>query len=320
MAKKSNTANATVNEVLKNEVQAQDQAVKVSPYATNAMRPAIIARSLSGKKKAIDTKIAEEAGVAKETLDQWKYNVQALYEAAVEYHEALDTENEKTAEQAVWDCWKTILKAGEKFVLSPNMFVREKDVENIRVYATCMNEEHVAGVGFVATYTGLDKFRGKIETRLALRIAGNAILKDSDREIIQEFQKASRRVESASKILNGYIDTNGKTEVPSIGAKIADAEQALEELTATLKAAKVKNIEKFTGRQKALITNLKAEKKSAEDRLKKWEAVTEKLADKYEELINALDSIEDSQEVELPKQTASEISAVVQAAAAKVTK
>lgn len=313
---KNNNANATVNEILKNEADQSQPTKTVSPYATNAMRPAIIARSLDGKKRAITPQMASEAGVSKETLDQWKYNVECLYKAALEYHEAIGTDSEAQAEQVVWDCWRNILKAGEKVVLSPNMFVRQKDIENIRVYATALTEEHVHGVGFVATYTGLDKFRGKIETRLALRIAGNAILKDDDREVIQEFQKANRRVIAAGNILNGYVD--GKTEVPSIGAKIADAEQALEDLTATLKAAKIRNIEKYTGRQKALITNLKREKKAAEDRLKKWSEVVEKLADKYEELINTLDSIEDAQEVELPKQTAAEISETVKAAAEKV--
>ena len=306
---------ATINEVLKNEMATTKA---LSPYATNAMRPAIIARSLDGKKRAITPQMAEQAGVSKDTLDQWKYNVSVLYEAATDYHEALGTDNEAAAEQACWDAWRKILMAGEKVALAPKMFVRKKDVENIRVYATALKEQHVAGVGFVGSYTGIDQFRGKIETRLALRIAGNAILKDDDREIIEDFQKASRRVTAAGNILNGYTD--GKTEVPSIGAKIADAEQALDELTATLKAAKVKNIEKYVGRQKAQIANLKAEKKAAEDRLKRWSEVVEKLADKYEQLIESLDSIEDAQEVELPVQTVGEVSAVVKAAAEKASK
>ena len=279
----------TTKEALKAEM---NKPVNPSAHATNAMRPAIIAKALEGRTKAITLKMAEDAGVTKERLDDWKTNVQSLYDAACEYHESLDTEDEAQAEQRVWDVWRRIIAVGNADALSPKMFIRRKDVENIRVYATGIEAKHVQGVGFVGTYTGVEKFRGIIEVRLALRIAGNAILQDADREIMDKYQKAVRTVKKCNDEINGY--TRGKTVVASLASRIADAQASLDAVTEALKAAGVKNVEELTSKQTQAVQILKDELKKATTRRDKFQKVINDLQKEYDEIVNTLDSIEDS--------------------------
>lgn len=284
---------AKTTDLLKQELE---NTKTLSAYATNAMRPAIIQRALDGKKRAITKKMAEEAGVAEESLDSWIYNVQSLYDSCVAFHEAIGTDSEKEAEQLAWDVWKTILKAGEKSALTPTLLVREKDVETLRVYACEIEHVLVQGVAPVAVYTGVEKFRGMVETRLAIRIAGNATLKDGDAEILKQYQKAVRMVARAQEVIDGIDD--GKNKVSSIGAQITDAETKLKEMKESLEAAGVKDPERFTARAQAALNSLKKTEKDAKARLAKWSKVQKDLEAKYNEIEARLDSIEGAQAAE----------------------
>lgn len=305
---------AKTTDLLKQELE---NTKTLSAYATNAMRPAIIQRALDGKKRAITKKMAEEAGVTEERLNEWIYNVQKLYEACTAFHEAIGTDTEKEAEQICWDVWKSILKAGEKSVLTPTLLIREKDIETLRVYACEIEHVLVQGVAPVAVYTGIEKFRGLVETRLAIRIAGNATLKDGDAEILKQYQKAVRMVARAQEVIDG------KNKVSSIGAQIADAEKKLKEMKDSLEAAGVKDPERFTARAQAALNSLKKTEKDAKARISKWAKIQKDLEAKYDEIEARLDSIEGAQAAEdIPetKESSEEIEARLKALLAKTAK
>lgn len=261
-----------------------------SLYAINAMRPAILARAIEGGKRAIRKGDAEESGVRPEEFEEWLNTVNNLYEASCDFYEALGTEEEAQAEAEVALRWKLCVQCGEADALTPKMYIRPTDVHNCRVWACEIDTKTVRNVGVVPVYTGKDKFRGIIETRIALRIAGNAALKDEDRATLETYEKACKAVDSANKLINGY--TEGKTIVSSIDAQIQDAQNVLDQVTEALKSAGVENVEELTGRQKAAVKNLKDEKEKAEKKLKKWSKVKSDTQAAYDAIVAKLDKIE----------------------------
>lgn len=279
--------NATVN-VLTEELAKTPE--KHSLYAINAIRPAILQRAIDGSKRAIRLKDAEESGVRKEEYKEWLNTVENLYDASVEFYKSLGTDGEAEAEAEVAKRWKLCVQCGESDVLTPNMYIRPTDVHNCRVWAAEIDTKNVRKIGTVGVFTGKDKFRGIIETRIALRIVGNAILDDDDRDTIDTYEKACKAVDNANKILNGY--TKGDTVVSSINAQIIDAENVLTQIANALRSAGVENVDELTGRQKAIVDSLKEQKKKAEDKLKKWSKVKSDIQSKYDAIVDTLDAIE----------------------------
>lgn len=284
---KNNTNTATI------DTAAVKEAVKesgVSQYAPNAMRPLIIQKSLDGQRRAINRNQAEDCGL-ESAFESWVYMVGRLYEGALAYSNAIGKDNEDATRESLWDAWKQLLKVGEEDALHPRMWVREKDVENLRVLAAESDELHIDGVGFVPTVKGKVAFRSKIEIRLACRIAGNATLDDDDRQTILDMRKAERSIKTAEEILHG----NGKTGddfVPGVNALIAAAEKDREELRHSLELANVKEPERFLKEKTARVNDLNKRKDAAEKRLKKAKTNKEGLQTKYDEIIARLDAIE----------------------------
>jgi len=284
---KNTNKNTNIN--VNAQAAAAQEEPKLSPYATNAMRPAIIQKSIDGVRRAITPKMCEDCGVSEISLVEWKYNVSRLYEAAVEYSRAIGTDSEQEREQEVWDTWRTIIRVGEEDRFHPNMFVRRKDVENLRVLAAESDEMYVKGIGFIPTVKGQEAFRSKVEIRLALRIAGNKTLNDRQREVLKDYQKAERVIKQADMILQGY--TQGKTTVPAISAQITEAEQELATLQDILKKAGA-DADKLTKRQQGVVKTLKEQQKAAEERKKKYAKILKDNAESYEQIIDSLDAIE----------------------------
>lgn len=264
-------------------------------FAINAMRRPILMRAISGSRRAINKDEALDGGCSASAFSQWKSDIEDLYDSAVDFYESLSSDDQKTIDDAEAEClkvWKRILRAGEETPLQPRMYVRDTDAHNMRVWA-CESETRVVnGIGTVGVYTGLDKFRGIIETRIALRIAGNAILKDEDREILDAYDKAEKSIKSAEQILNGY--QQGKTVVPSIDAQIKDAQDTLDKIVEALTFAgtPADTITELTKRQKQLVSDLKETKDSAEKKLAKWTKVRDANEDAYNEIKADLDKIE----------------------------
>lgn len=303
----SKKVEVTANEVLES---LQYETEKLSPYATNAMRPAIIRKSLDGRTKAIDAPYCEKVGVSKERLQDWKYNTDTLYDASVAYSKSLGTDSEEKARNELYTIWKRIIKVGEEDALHPNMFIREKDVENLRVLAAESTQEYIPGIGFVPTLRGKEQFRGVIEIRLALRIAGNATLTDIERDTVADYKKAVKVIDSTRKLLFGYVNQQGE-EIPSLYDQVETAQAEKDALVAVLKKTKGANIEKLTKRNDAVIKNLDEQIEAAQNRLEKALKVEKDLKDDYDKIVARLDAIEGAVEEkpEAPAKTRNEIKA-----------
>lgn len=286
MSKKNVNATAVLTE------QLEKSPTTTAMYAINAMRRPILVRAIEGSRRAVREADAEESGCSKEAFKAWKNDVQDLYDSAVDFYESLGTDEESEAEAECLKVWQRILRAGEEKPLQPRMYIRPTDAHNLRVWACESETKQVRGIGTVGVYTGVDRFRGIIETRIALRIAGNAILDDEDREIISTYEKACKSVDSATKLLHGY--TEGKTVVASIDAQIADAKKTLDAVETALKQAgqSADVIAELTGRQRAVVSDLKTAKTNAEKKLKKWSKVKDEFEPKYEAIRQGLDAIE----------------------------
>ena len=284
----NNATNVTANEILSGLLYESE---KLSPYATNAMRPAIIRKSLIGRTKAIDASFCEECGITKERLSDWRYNVDTLYQASCEYSRAIGTGDEDKRREELWMIWKRIIKVGEEDALHPNMFLREKDVENLRVMAAESTHEYIPGKGFVATTRGKEQFRGFLEIRIALRIAGNATLTDTERDTVTDYRKAVKTIKAARELLEGHVTNNGE-EVQSLYDQVATVEKEREDLVNDLKGSKGVDISKRTKRHDALIKQLNQQIDSAQKRLEKYLKVEKDLREDYNTIVNRLDAIE----------------------------
>lgn len=273
------TANVTANEIL----SSLSTTAPASPYAANAMRPALIRKSIDGRTKAIDADFAGSCGVSVERLHDWSANVDAVYDAACAYSVAIGNEDEAEKREALAKRWAFLVKAGEEDALHPNIVIRDKDTENLRVLAAESTHEFVKGIGFVPTNRGKLQFRGLIEIRLAMRIAGNATLSDDERETVTNYQQATKIVKQTRDLLIG--STRGDVDIPSIYEKIDEAQEEFDALTDAP--------DKVVNRYNRLIDDLKKQATAAETRLDKYLKVRKELREKYQAIVARLEAIED---------------------------
>lgn len=250
-------------------------------YAINAMRQAIIAAYNTGNKKAIDQTVAEAGGATKERFDQWVQWVNDLRETAVNYNRVIDNKDSSTKERAsakgrLFAQWRKIIKVGEENLFHPNMFVREEDAEIISGFARTFTTTSVVKV-FAPKSEMI--FRKEIETFLGIRISGNAMLNDSERDTLKDYYAAKKTLASADKMLNGETTENKHT--PGIEENIISAKKDLEIAEKMLVGMGVKEEEipehALTATYRVKIAEFEAAKKQAEKSRKEAQATIDKL-------------------------------------------
>ena len=273
-----------------------------SEYAINAMRDAIIFAHNYPQcnKKAITEAMALENGATTERFNQWVYWVENLRETVVAYCElkqvkGADPKELAAARGRIFAAWRTILKVGEENVFHPNMFLIPEDIESLVGY----NET------FMATYKGTQFantskviFRKYVESLLGCRIAGNAVLKDADRDTLAEYYGAERAIDKANKALNG-TDKNTKdgvvTHVKGIIENIADLTTRISDGEAMLKGFGVSDEDiaqnSMLGALRANLRELEASKVSAEKSRKEAEETKAKHAERVTEIESMLNSL-----------------------------
>ena len=165
-------------------------------YNINAMRPALIAAHKDNNKKALTKDQATGAGVGIDYFNQWVQDVNALRETIYDYvtkkHDpSADKAVVNTAREQIFPKWKTILEAGEKSKTTKELRVSEFDVDSLVGYA----EKFMAtGAGTQIAGTTQQIFRKYVESLLGVRIAQNTVLSDEDRDILDAYYKAARRI------------------------------------------------------------------------------------------------------------------------------
>lgn len=247
-------------------------------YNYNAMRPALIAAHNLGNKKAINKDTVNAFGIQDEQFEEWKKDIKKLYEAALEYHKLFRkptltwTAEDTTAltdieQKKILPAWANLLHAGEKSKESRELRVlpNHDPMWILRYISKIIN---VADIGSVDSDAGFDVFRKGIETEIGLRIAQNGILTESDRDIIERYQSASRRVSSCNTIA--------------------------EELLKELESAK-SNLDKFADKGEEIKAVMTAIVKTVEEKIsanneskKQAQATVDELKGKYDEIVGKL--------------------------------
>ena len=179
-------------------------------YNINAMRPVIVAAHSAEycNSKAITKEMVVGAGVDNEYFVRWQSDVNALRETVCEYvklkHDtSAKDEDVYAARERIFPKWKTILEAGENTKETRELHVTPYDVDSLVGYA-----EQFMGTsrGTVISFTTTQIFRKYVEALLGCRIAQNAVMSDKDRDILQAYYSAQRRIQNC-------IDTASELKV-----------------------------------------------------------------------------------------------------------
>lgn len=169
-------------------------------YNINAMRPVIVCAHGAEycNSKAITKEMVVGAGVDMSYFVKWQADVDALRETVCEYiklkHDtSAKDENVYASRERIFPKWKTILEAGENTKEAKELHVTPYDVDSLVGYA----EQFMAtSRGTMITFTTKQIFRKYVEALLGCRIAQNAVMTDGDRDILQSYYSAQRRIQN----------------------------------------------------------------------------------------------------------------------------
>lgn len=209
-------------------------------YNINAMRPAIIVAHGADycNSKAITKEMVLGASVDMSYFVKWQGDVNALRDTICEYvklkhdHNAKD-EDVYAARERIFPKWKTILEAGENTKESKELHVTPYDVDSLVGYA----EQFMAtSRGTAITYTTQQIFRKCVESLLGCRIAQNAVLSDKDRDTLQAYYSAQRRIQNC-------IDTASELKVQKTNYESMKADAKSEPMFLKFIDRKIKEIE-----------------------------------------------------------------------------
>ena len=273
---------------------------EVREFAINAMRDAIISQSLNGVNHAITKDEAVKSGTTEERWNQWVMWVSDLRDACQHYAELQADRNTpevgklmKAAEGKVWAQWRSILKVGEEDLFHKNMFVRRSDAEKLTAFAGNITYVYVPGKGKVPAVTGKNNFRKMVETFLAARISGNAMLSDAQRDVIKGYTSAVNTEKKMTEVLDGKGDEIGLRKTLTI------KEETYNATVEALKAAKLseEQITAIAAPAKAAYDAVKKEVDTAEKAIKNAQDTQKELKEQYEEITGLLDALEAPQEL-----------------------
>ena len=169
-------------------------------YNINAMRPVIVCAHGAEycNSKAITKEMVVGAGVDTSYFVKWQADVDALRETVCEYvklkHDtSAKDEDVYASRERIFPKWKTILEAGENTKEAKELRVTPYDVDSLVGYA----EQFMAtSRGTMITFTTKQIFRKYVEALLGCRIAQNAVMTDGDRDTLQAYYSAQKRIQN----------------------------------------------------------------------------------------------------------------------------
>ena len=209
-------------------------------YNINAMRPVIVVAHGADycNSKAITKEMVVGAGVDMQYFVKWQNDVNALRDTVCEYvklkhdHSAKD-EDVYAARERIFPKWKAILETGENSKESKELHVTPYDVDSLVGYA----EQFMAtSRGTTITYTTVQIFRKYVESLLGCRIAQNAVLSDGDRDTLQAYYSAQRRIQNC-------IDTASELKTQKESFELMKKEAENEPMFLKFIERKIKEVE-----------------------------------------------------------------------------
>lgn len=256
-----------------------------------------LAHNEFGNKKALSKTDFTEHGLSEQVFDQWEAYVEEMRQQVIEYNKLAQSRDASDQDIAnalghVWAAWRAVLKQGTESEYNKNFFVRENDAHMIAEWAGLTAISTARGKQWTtATKTN---FRRNVEIAIGIRMAGNAMLSDDQRDLIQAYEGAKKTVKNMTDALNDKIE-KGKT-TPGLRTVLRGTEKGLEDmqkLVSTLKVSdedKKKLLEKYefaVTQAKAAVTDAEKKLKDAQD------TIDEKQMD-YDKLIATLKSVGDN--------------------------
>lgn len=170
-------------------------------YNFNTMRPVIIIAHNNGNTKAINKDMVDGAEIDNRYFIQWQSDVNKLRETVLDYvtkkknarFDSSITEGDVyAARERIFPKWKEVLRVGEADKTSKELHVQESDIEDLIGFAWDFMK---TTRGTVETGVSQQIFRKKVEALLGCAIAKNMMLNDHDRDVLDAYYKASKRVQ-----------------------------------------------------------------------------------------------------------------------------
>ena len=282
-----------------------------SPFKVNAIRDALIVAHSNNNSKAIDTKICEECGIVKETLEAWEARCESFRVFTVkpfvntffdEVYENEKSEERKKLEDAIFPEWKELLRSGEEDLIHKTLRPDPYDLYLIFKFGTVKLS---TSKGSQFSIAEKKTFRKGMEIILGLKMAQNAVLSDEDRDIIMDYEYHMKRIQSMTEKLDGDgKDNKGiRKELDSVTKALDGINHQIRKLNEVIEKTpeenkqgemfqyivdSLSNLDERATEMKARKNDLNKQVNNAKDLLKKSETFTKNNLEKYQKAIGKI--------------------------------
>lgn len=227
-------------------------------YNINAMRPALVAAHNDNNRKAIDRQRVADTGVSLDYFNAYLKDVKSLQNACVDYvrlvkeqrtNDKITDKQIKAKRDRIFPLWKTLLECGEKDKLHKELHITEFDVDSLSTFSYQFVQ---SSKGTVEAETSEKLFRKNVEALLGCIIAKNTMLNDKERETLDSYYKAVRKIEQYNNRLDEI-----KGEIESFNKMKSLAEQKNEQNFVTFLQTQINNATDERAKIKESITDTK---------------------------------------------------------------
>lgn len=259
----------------------------------NTIKTAIVyAHDVLHNSRAIGKAEVESCGISEQAVNQWKAYVEDLQAASNNYldlaHDAdTDAKTLQVAQGRVWSEWRRVLKQGTEQEFDSRFFIRKDDL--VHICGLCGETFMNTARGKNLCHTKPNDFRKNIETLIGIRLTGNGMISDDDRDTIQGYERALKTIKTCEDALKGTKDPKGK-KIAGLRDNLKAAKASLkenEELAETLELDDEKK-ELFLSVYQDRAEALKAEIETTEKKLKEAKDTKEETEEAYEKVMLTL--------------------------------
>lgn len=266
---------------------------KTTESNLNTIKAAIIyAHDELGNSRAIGKHEIEACNISEQAINQWADYVEELRIASNNYldlaHDAeADAQKIQTAQGRVWSEWRRVLKQGTEKDFDSRFFIRKDDI--VHICGLCGEKFLKTAKGKNLAHATKADFRRAIETLIGIRLTGNGMLSDEDRDTISTYEKAVAAIKQANEALNGTKDAKGQP-IPGLNANLSAAKASLkehEELAVALELDEEKT-EKFLQSFKDAVEKVETAIKETKKKLEKASNTKAETQETYNKVILTL--------------------------------
>lgn len=190
-------------------LKVEDRFMADRTYNFNAMRVVLAEAHNNNNTKAITKDMITSNGLNENYFTQWCDESDALLGACEKYirlHHDYSVSHTKElkgkvskAYDAIFPLWKDMLSQGEKAKDVKELVCDEYDVHSLIGYAECFYASIRGTQLGISTPT---QFRKKVEALIGIKMAGNIVLSNEDRDVIAAYQGALKAVASAKTVIS----------------------------------------------------------------------------------------------------------------------